>query len=125
MSKRCLVVEDNAINQTVITGILQALDLAVTVAGNGVEALECVEGNSFDIIMMDLQMPLMDGLEATSRMRALGGWCATVPIIAVTANPDMLTDPHKGIAEGFTGVIPKPIDPRALAHVLLEHLPPD
>lgn len=122
MAKRILVVEDNAVNQAVISGMLQALDFTVSLANNGVEALDCLAPNRFDGILMDLHMPVMDGLEATSRIRALGGWCATVPIIAVTANPDMLTDPHTGVADGFTDVISKPIDSTTLAHALLKYL---
>lgn len=125
MAKQVLVVEDNPVNQAVIRGLLEPFDLEVSLAGNGVEALESVGANRFDVILMDLLMPLMDGLEATNKIRSLGGWCASVPIIAVTANPDLLKAPHRGLDEGFTDVLPKPIDSKTLAHVLLEHLPAD
>ena len=121
MPARALVVEDDETNQRVIAAILLVLDLEVTFANNGVEALECVAADKFDVILMDIHMPIMDGFEATKRIRALGGWCAVVPIIAVTEN-EMANDRNIYIPAGLTDVIPKPIESRVFLATVLEHL---
>lgn len=121
MSQLALVVEDNKINQELISAILLALDLEVTIANNGVEALECVQADRFDIILMDIHMPLMDGIEATKRIRALGGWCAVVPIIAVTAD-NLANDRNTYISVGLTDALSKPINMRVLSATVLGYL---
>ncbi len=121
MPARALVVEDNEANQGVIAAILQVLDLEITFANDGVEALERVAADKYDVILMDIHMPLMDGFEATKRIRALGGWCAAVPIIAVTAN-EMANDRNTYIPAGLTDVVPKPINSRVFVATVLKHL---
>jgi CheY-like chemotaxis protein len=122
MAKRVLVVEDNKVNRDVIAHILEALDFEITFAHNGFQAVEQVEASKFDIILMDINMPLMDGVEATRIIRGFGGWCESVPIIAVTAN-EAVGVQTTYIPIGLTDVILKPIDPRALSAVIQQHLP--
>lgn len=107
---RALVVDDNQINQKVAGALLQSLGFAFDVADDGVEALNAVQSAEFDIILMDIQMPRLDGLEATRQIRSLGGWQETVPIIAVTANA-MVSDKYKCIEAGMNDLLPKPIEP--------------
>lgn len=118
---RALVVEDNRTNQAVVAAILQALDFNVSFAENGAIAIEMVRAEQFDIILMDIHMPVLDGFKATREIRDLGGWCATVPIIAVTAN-EMAKDRATFVAAGLDDLIPKPIDARLFAETILRHL---
>ena len=82
---RALVVEVNLTNQRIIAAILQSLDFDVRFAADGAKAVEAARIERLDIILMDIHMPVMDGFEATKEIRDLGGWWASVPIIAVTA----------------------------------------
>lgn len=116
-NRRVLVVEDNHINQKVAGALLQSLDYEFEFADDGAIALEAVQSTEFGIILMDVQMPNMDGLEATRRIRAMGGWQASVPIIAVTANA-MTNDKYKCIDAGMNDLLPKPIDPARFMEVL-------
>ena len=83
---RALGVEDNLTNQRIIAAILQSLDFDFRFAADGAKAVEAARIERLDIILMDIHMPVMDGFEATKEIRDLGGWCASVPIIAVTAD---------------------------------------
>ena len=112
-STRVLVVEDNPINQEVVKGYLLAAGCRVNVAANGREALDMVRSFPFHIVLMDVQMPEMDGLEATRAIRALPGPAADVPIIMLTANA-MSHDRERSLAAGADDHLPKPIDRAAL-----------
>jgi CheY-like chemotaxis protein/HPt (histidine-containing phosphotransfer) domain-containing protein len=115
---RVLLVEDNPINQEVARSLLEKLGLEVTVAQQGAEALEQVEQSDFNLILMDIQMPVMDGYEATRQLRARG---CELPIIALTAAA-MAEDQAKALAAGMNSHLSKPIDPQALQQVLAQWL---
>jgi PAS domain S-box-containing protein len=107
---RVLVVEDNPVNQKVARAVLEKLGHQVTVAGNGVEALKSLDQNPFDLVLMDCQMPEMDGFEATSLIRMNGTVCnrKDIPIIAMTANA-ISGDREKCLAAGMDDYISKPV----------------
>jgi signal transduction histidine kinase/ActR/RegA family two-component response regulator len=116
---RVLVVEDNRINQKVIRSLLNILNCEPSFAENGVEAIEKVKSDLFDVILMDIEMPIMNGVDATREIRAIGGWCSNVPIVAVTANA-MAGDRDRYMEAGMTGYLPKPIEPQQFLKVVLE-----
>jgi PAS domain S-box-containing protein len=108
-----LVVEDNATNRLVATKILEALGAQVETAEDGLLGVEAVRWSPFDLVLMDVQMPRMDGVEATRTIRALAGNPGTVPIVGLTAN----ALPHQWQAyreAGMQGVVAKPLSPGAL-----------
>ena len=119
LAGRVLLVEDHAINQEVATTQLRALGLEVHTARNGWEALEQLERGSFDLVLMDIQMPIMDGYEATRRLRAHG---FNLPVIALTAAV-MAEDRLKAHKAGMNDHLGKPIDPVALHATLARWLP--
>lgn len=104
---RVLVVEDNATNQLVVRSVLAKFGIAPHLAGNGLEAVEAVKRAVYDVILMDVHMPEMDGLEATRAIRAMPGPNARVPIIALTANAFDSDVVHCRTA-GMNGHIGKP-----------------
>ncbi len=110
---RVLVVEDNPVNQMLVATILRKAGHRSDVAGNGLEAIEALRSRAYDLVLMDMQMPEMDGLEATRRIRALGGPKAQVPIIAMTANA-MPADRQRCLQAGMNDYLSKPIDPTKL-----------
>jgi CheY-like chemotaxis protein len=115
---RILVAEDNRINQMVIVRMLEKDGHRVDVVGNGREALAALEGASYDLVLMDCQMPEMDGFEATSAIRATerpSG--AHVTIVALTANA-MEGDRERCLAAGMDDYLAKPITRHALVAVL-------
>ncbi len=115
-----LLVEDNELNQLVATERLKQMGITYTIANNGQEAVECVQHEEFDAILMDLQMPVMDGLEATKEIRKLPGK-ATIPIIALSAA--VLQDDLKlAIQAGMNDHIAKPIEKAVLQNVLAKWL---
>lgn len=116
-SLQVLVAEDNVINQRVITAVLSGLGHYCTIVSNGVEALETVKARPFDAVLMDIQMPKMDGMSATNAIRALGEPWRSVPIVALTANA-MTGDRERYLDAGFDEYVAKPVDPRSLAYVL-------
>lgn len=119
---RVLLVEDNEINQQVAREFLAKGGLDVTVAANGLEAVEWVEREHFDAVLMDVHMPVMDGLEATRRIRALPRG-AGLPIIAMTAAA-MAQDRDASAAAGMNAHVAKPVDPQELATTLARWVKP-
>jgi CheY-like chemotaxis protein len=104
---RLLLAEDNLINQKLAMTLLTRLGYEVDLVVNGFEALDAVKKHPYDAVLMDIQMPQMDGLEATQAIRALGGSFASLPIIALTANA-MQSDREAALACGMTDFIAKP-----------------
>ncbi len=110
-----LLAEDNEVNQKVAANILKKMGHSVVVANNGKETLEAVEDGKHDLILMDVQMPVMDGLEATREIRKGERETGTrIPIIALTAHA-MKGDREKFIGAGMDGYMTKPIDPKVLS----------
>ena len=121
---RILVAEDNRINQKVILGLLKKFGLTADVAENGSVALKALRAAPYDLVLMDLQMPEMDGFEATRQIRAgLEGVDARVPIIALTANA-MKGDKERCLASGMDDYLSKPISPEALAEKMIRWTEP-
>jgi CheY-like chemotaxis protein len=118
---RVLLAEDNPVNQDVAIELLQAAGLVVDVAGNGLQALALVQRGGHDLVLMDMQMPEMDGLETTRRIRALSEHAA-LPIIAMTANA-FGEDRAECLAAGMDDHVGKPVDPAQLYSTLLRWLP--
>jgi CheY-like chemotaxis protein len=112
-----LVAEDNEINQQVAREILESAGLLVDLANNGREAVEKARANRYDAILMDIQMPELDGLQATAELRRDGRF-ADLPIIAMTAHA-MSGDRERSLAAGMNDHVTKPIDPDSLFAVLL------
>ncbi|MDT4329610.1 response regulator [Methylomonas sp. MED-D] len=113
---RILLVEDNELNQQVAREFLTKSGLSVELANNGQEAVDLVQRQRFDAVLMDLHMPVMDGLEATRRIRALAEG-RHLPIIAMTAAA-MAQDREACALAGMNGHVAKPVEPRELAEVL-------
>ena len=111
-----LLVEDNPINQQVAREILQQMGLEVRIASGGSQSLEMVAEERPDLVLMDIQMPDMDGYEATARMRKIPE-LASLPIIAMTANA-MAGDAERSLEAGMNGHIAKPVDPVLLHKTL-------
>jgi two-component system sensor histidine kinase/response regulator len=119
-----LVVEDNEINQLVALDVLQNMGLQVTIANNGEEALELVRKERFDAVLMDIQMPGMDGYQTTTQIRRdAHASAAQLPIIAMTANA-MESDRQKALEAGMNDYVSKPVDMEKLASVLLSWVNP-
>lgn len=109
-SARVLIAEDNTVNQKVSRLLLQRMGVAhIDIVSNGLEAVSNAERFPYDLILMDCMMPEMDGIEASSRIRALGGERSRVPIVAITANA-LGEDRDRCAAAGIDGFISKPID---------------
>ncbi|MEO5364488.1 MAG: response regulator, partial [Magnetococcus sp. DMHC-8] len=116
-----LLVEDNEINQEVAQGILAQTGLQVEIANNGMEAIEKLQQGAFDLVLMDVQMPVMDGYEATRRLRREERF-RDLPIIAMTANA-MKGDREICLSAGMSDYLSKPIDPRNLYAILAKWAP--
>lgn len=107
-----LLVEDEPINQEISVLLLEEAGLHVTVASNGLEALQAVRNNTFALILMDMQMPVMNGLEATIKIREMPDG-KNIPVIAMTANA-FLEDRERCLDAGMDAFLSKPVDPAAL-----------
>ena len=119
---RLLLVEDNEINQQVAQEILEGAGLKVTIAADGQQALQAVEQGDFQAVLMDVQMPVMDGYAATEHLRRDHRW-DHLPIIAMTANV-MAGDREKALEVGMNDHVAKPIDPAQLFASLVKWIKP-
>ncbi|MCZ6805219.1 MAG: response regulator [Proteobacteria bacterium] len=114
-----LIVEDNKVNQIVARKILSKANFTVSLANNGQEAMEMVQNQAFELVLMDIQMPVMDGFQAVKAIRELGGKFAELPIIAMPAHT-LASDKQKSLDGGMNDHVTKPISPeqlfQAIAH---------
>jgi signal transduction histidine kinase/DNA-binding response OmpR family regulator len=120
---RILLAEDNIVNQRMAVRLLEKGGYTVVVAVNGKEALGALERESFDLILMDVQMPEMGGFEATAAIRALQNGLSRIPIIAMTAHA-MKGDREACLAAGMDGYVSKPISPKVLFETIAEFATP-
>jgi CheY-like chemotaxis protein len=118
---RVLLVEDNLINQEVASGLLRSAGVEVLVAGDGQQALEMINQHRFDLVLMDMQMPVMDGLTATRAIRARSDW-RHLPVVAMTANA-MPADREACLESGMDDFVAKPIEPEILMRALVRWIP--
>jgi CheY-like chemotaxis protein len=119
-----LVVDDNATNRMVAQSLVEMFDCTSEAAEDGEEAVEAARTGRFDLILMDIKMPRMDGVAATRAIRAIPGRIGETPIIALTANADP-TDADAYLAAGMNGVVEKPMKPEQLLIALQQALDPD
>ncbi|HCY40618.1 MAG TPA: response regulator [Prolixibacteraceae bacterium] len=121
-SLKILLVEDNVLNQRVVTFSLKKYNHEVTIANNGLEAVELFREYKYDVILMDLMMPVMDGLEATVKIREeeeINNSDRRIPIIAITANT-MDNDRDTCISYGMDDFMSKPFDIEKLHEIFSE-----
>ncbi len=118
--RRILLAEDNTLNQEVAREILEDAGLTVTIAADGQAALACLEKASFDLVLMDLNMPVLDGITATERLRADPRF-RTLPVVAMTASA-MEQDRRRCLDAGMNDFLAKPIDVPELYAMLTRHL---
>jgi two-component system sensor histidine kinase/response regulator len=119
---RVLLVEDNELNREVALGLLEDARLSIDQAENGQLAIEMMEKNDYDLVLMDMQMPVLDGLAATKLIRSNPRF-RSLPIVAMTANA-LASDREKCLAAGMSDHLAKPIDPQSLYDALLRWIPP-
>ena len=105
----------------VVQALLERLGMSVTLAHDGAQAVAAIQAHDIDLVLMDCQMPVMDGYEATRRIRSSGHRRAQVPIIALTAHA-LAEDRERCEAAGMNDYLPKPVTAEALAMVLQRHL---
>jgi two-component system sensor histidine kinase/response regulator len=122
VGKRILLVENNLFNQQVARELMENVGMVVLVANNGEEALDLLRQESFDSVLMDLQMPVMDGLEAVTHIRANPDWDA-LPVVAMTANV-LEEERNRCLDAGMNDFIAKPVRPEMLYAVLVRWLSP-
>ncbi|QTN19660.1 PAS domain S-box protein [Brevundimonas sp. AJA228-03] len=120
---RILLAEDNAANRTLIKALLSSFDVSLDMVENGEEAVAAAAARPYDLILMDMQMPVMDGPTASRAIRASGVAGHDTPIVALTANvlPEQIRQCRDA---GMQGHVAKPVDPRALMAALVEHARP-
>ncbi len=118
--RHVLIVEDEFINQEIARELLAELGVTADTAGNGVQAIELIQRQPYDLVLMDMQMPEMDGLEATRRIRAMPEFML-LPIIAMTANA-FAEDRERCLAAGMNDFLTKPVEPDELKSLLLRQL---
>ena len=118
--REVLLVEDEAVNREVALAILQDVGLTVGIAHDGLEAVNFCIMKRYDLILMDMQMPEMDGLEATRQIRKLDNG-KDVPIVAMTANA-FIEDRQRCFDAGMDDFVAKPVDPDTLFEILLRRL---
>ena len=115
---RILVADDNHVNQKVVAAILKPLNCELDIVADGIEAVSAVRDNRYDVVLMDIQMPVMDGITAARAIRELPDpVSAEVPIIALTANA-MKGDREKYLSTGMNEYVSKPINPRSLCNAI-------
>ena len=120
---KILLVEDNLMNQELATSLLNSVGLTTMIANNGKEALDLLKPGSFDLVLMDLQMPIMDGLTATKEIRDMEDpYFKNVPILAMSARA-FQKDKEECFEAGMNSYIVKPIDPSLLYEDLAKYLP--
>ena len=119
--ERILVAEDNPVNQKLVRILLERAGYDVAIVENGAEALSEVRTGSYDLVLMDAQMPVMDGPTATRHIRALPGPESRIPIIALTANA-MVGDEERYLGSGMDAYVSKPVDPAELARTIRQVL---
>ena len=118
---RILVAEDNPVNQQVVRAMLGRVGMTVCIVGDGAQAVAAVQAQPFDLILMDCQMPVMDGYEASQQIRGLSDARARTPIVALTANA-LSEDRQRCADAGMDDYLPKPVTVTALVGMLTRHL---
>lgn len=119
---RILLVEDNHINQKVALAMLKKIGFEADIATNGIEALDVLNDRDYDLVLMDCRLPEMDGFETTRRLRARGGHCAHLPVVAMTANA-FAEDREACLAAGMNDYLSKPVREHDLRAKLDQWLP--
>ncbi len=122
LGTRILIVEDNPINQKITAALLASQGYHFDIAANGKEGVAMAETGEYGLVLMDIQMPVMDGLEATRRIRELSSDVAHIPIVAVTANA-MRGDKETYITAGMNDFVSKPVDAAGLISVVSQFVP--
>ena len=117
-----LLVEDNQINQEVVQGLLEMVGASVTIASDGLQGIQMLHQQRFDLVLMDIHMPKMDGFDATAAIRKNPAF-ASLPIVALTANA-LEGDIERCLAAGMNDYLAKPIQPQHMFTTLKRHLPP-
>ena len=124
LSGHVLVAEDNSTNQLIMRSMLERMGLRVEIVSDGFEVVEAVKSRPFDLVLMDIGMPEMDGIEATAAIRSLPDEAAKIPIVAMTAHV-MYGDRQSILSKGLDGYIGKPINRAELVETLARWLPSD
>ncbi len=119
--KRILAAEDNQVNQLLLRKFVTSWGAEIVIAENGLEVVDYAQSEKFDLILMDIQMPLMDGYTASRKIREMGGLNRDVPIVAVTASVMGEVNMRCNDA-GMSGVVLKPYSPATLKTMIENHI---